>query len=161
MTIMSRQARPSTAVVRRRKGFGWLRPETDPEIQNWKEIIVSIESMEPEEEKHEEDEEKKKKKKKDPEIDADYAADGSNSRRGARTALLGGVDTRSPLFSTNLLQPLLEVATLLQDKDRWDESLIFIERGAVIADAHHNKQYVLYFEEAKVTLADVQASRKK
>lgn len=31
--------RPSTAVVRRRKGFGWLRPETDPEVQNWKDIV--------------------------------------------------------------------------------------------------------------------------
>lgn len=58
-------------------------------------------------------------------------------------------------------RPLLEVATLLQDKDRWDESLIFIERGAIIADAHHRKEFVHYFEEAKVTLADIQASRKK
>ena len=50
---------------------------------------------------------------------------------------------------------------MLQDKDRWDESLLFIERGAIIADAHRRKEFVLYFEEAKVTLADIQASRKK
>ena len=94
-------------------------------------------------------------------IEEEYDAGGSNQRRGARTALLGGVDTRSPLYSTDLLQPLLEVATLLQDKDRWEESLVFIERGAIIAKAHKQKEYIVYFDEAKVTLEDIEASRAK
>lgn len=71
------------------------------------------------------------------------------------------MDTRSPLYSTDLLQPLLEVATLLQDKDRWEESLVFIERGAIIAKAHKQKEYIVYFDEAKVTLEDIEASRAK
>ena len=97
-----------------------------------------------------------------PQVDKEYDNPGfDNPKRGARSALHGGIDLRNPQYSALLLQPLLEIATMLQDRDRWEDSAPVIERGLLIATAHYDKSFVLYFRQAKQTLEGVTASRIK
>jgi hypothetical protein len=107
--------RPTTAITNRRKAFGWLRPETDPEVQNWKQVIHEIETKEPPESEippeHEDKKSKKKKKK---------GADDEGGKQAPEVDITA--DPKHPLNNWELMQPLLEVATLLQDNNRWEES---------------------------------------